>query len=695
MLETIVADLDIELVKAGSAEEALELMLRYIFVVALLDVNKYGSNGIETASLIQTNKRTMHTPVIFITGQDSDELHQLEAYKTGLVDYIIKPVNPEILKSKVKMFLTLFMQSSELEEKYNETASLEEILKQKNYELEKNNKELEAVNIQRRKQYMQTRRLLVLNPDGMLVIDENKRILFSNPAAARLLNRDIEELQGDDFTLPIPDESHTELIIDDENIAEMSGVNIDWNGQSAYLVSLHDITVLKQTEAKLYQLSQYDQLTGLANRTHCLEYLFKALARAKRHDGYLAVLFLDLDKFKDINDSRGHDEGDELLKSVAKRLNTCVREGDLAARFGGDEFAIILDEITQPEDAGLIAQKVLDVMSEPHDLNNKPTVVGCSIGIATYPHCGDEIDDLFKAADIAMFYAKSQGRNNYQFFAKEMQQQLNQRMHTEHHLRQAIQRNQLMLYYQPQVDVRRGEIVAMEALLRWNHTKEGFISPAQFIPVAEKTGLIIDIGEWVMRTACTQAKHWHDEFYAGGQHTPLSLTVAINVSSKQFVKGDFKQKLKTVLNETGFDPNCLEIELTESIMMNDPDATAAELAVIHKQGIDVAIDDFGTGYSSLSYLQKLSLSSLKVDQSFVAKIGKDPQSEVIIKTIIAMAHSLNMKVIAEGVETPQQVAFLRKLNCDLMQGYYFSKPLPYEQATLLLQNGLMDLCKSA
>ncbi len=695
VLREVLNDLPVEIIEASSGEEALSNMLRYQFVVVLLDVKMPGMDGIETANLMQGYDKTIQAPVIFVTGHDVNELDQVEGYAAGAVDYIIKPVNPEILKSKVSMFLQLYLQSEELKEKYEETASLEQILKNKNVELEKNNKALEVVNIERQQRYDQTRRLLEINPDGMLVIDDDKHILFSNPAAAMLLNRDIKELQGEEFTFPMPDGDNIEFIINDENIAEMRGVQIDWNGKNALLVSMHDITTLKKTEARLFQLAQYDQLTGLANRAHCLEYLVKALAQAKRRNGYIAVLFVDLDKFKDINDSRGHDEGDELLKSVAKRLKTCVREGDLAARFGGDEFALILDEISEPEDAGLIAQKILDVMTEPHQLKGKPTIVGCSIGIATFPLCGKETDDLFKAADIAMFHAKSNGRNNYQFFAAEMQQQLDQRVHIEQDLRHAIQRKELILHYQPQVDVSNGTIVAMEALLRWQHSEKGLISPAKFIPVAERTGLIVEIGEWVIQTACSQVKTWHSDIFLEKHSNPLSLTVAINVSSKQLINGDFRQRLKRTLEETRFNPYCLEIELTEGIMMDDPEATVAELELIHKDGVDVAVDDFGTGYSSLSYLQHLSLNSLKIDQSFIAGIGKDPQAEVIIKTIIAMAHNLELRVVAEGVETEQQVAFLRQNKCDLMQGYYFSRPLPYDQATLLLQDGLMELCKSA
>ena len=480
-----------------------------------------------------------------------------------------------------------------------------------------------------------------------------------------------------------------EVELEDGRIVEMSLVLIDWDEQSVYLVTLHDITLRKNSEEKLIQLARYDHLTGLANRSQCIEHLERVLARAERNNGYIAVLFMDLDKFKDINDSMGHDEGDRLLKSVAARLNICIRKSDLAARFGGDEFVLILDEIKQPEDAGFIAQKILQIMKTPHVLNNSPTVVGCSIGIATYPLCGVDPEALFKAADIAMFHSKTAGRNQCSFYVEEMQQELKARIHIERELGFALERDEFMLYYQPQVDITTGSIVAMEALLRWEHSEDGFIAPDQFIPLAEKSGLIVEIGDWVLRTVCQQTKVWQDDLY--NKSSPARLVVAVNISFVQLKQKDFSKKLKLILEETNFASKLLELELTESTMMDDPQAVAAKLKQIHSEGIDIAMDDFGTGYSSLSYLRRFSLSTLKIDKSFIAEIGYDEQSEMIIKAIISMAHNLNLRVVAEGVETAQHVAFLQRHQCDLMQGYYFAKPMSFEQASLFLQKGLVKM----
>ncbi len=650
-LENVLSDLPVTILRASSGKEALSLLLRHDFVVVLLDVRMPEMSGIEAATLMRSHNSTMYTPLIFVSAQDSDELEQLKGYAVGAVDYIIKPINPEILLSKINMFLSLYIQSSEL-----------------------------------KRQQEQIRRLLEMNPDGMLVVNPINKILYANPAALAMFDNSTEQLVGSDFNFSTSSTDITEINVSNDHIVEMHKVPIDWNGESVQLIILHDITAHKRTQAQLIQLAEHDLLTDLANRRHCLDFLVKALARARRRDGFIAVLFLDLNKFKDINDILGHDVGDELLKSVAKRLNDCVREGDLAARFGGDEFALILDEISHPEDAGVIAKKILDTLAKPHILKGKATVVGCSIGIATYPLCGEEPEDLLKAADLAMFHAKSEGPSNYQFFAESMQNQLVRRLLLEDSLRQALGNNEFVLHYQPQVDTRSGQIIAMEALLRWNNAELGMIGPDEFIPIAEKTGLIVDIGEWVIRTACQQVETWLNGFSNADSIQTMFRGVAVNVSMSQLSQEDFVQRLSNILRKTNVNPDFLELELTESTMMENIEVAGSVLKSLRQQGHNIAVDDFGTGYSSLSYLQHLSLNALKIDQSFVAKISKDIHSEVIIKTIIAMAHSLNMRVIAEGVETEEQVTFLRKNQCDVMQGYYFARPLPAEKATLLLQD---------
>jgi diguanylate cyclase (GGDEF)-like protein len=689
-LEIVLGELDIDIVRANSGQEALAKVIRNQFFVALLDVKMPHMDGFETASIMQGHDKVMQIPIIFITGHSVDELAKIEGYAVGAADYITKPFNPDTLLIKVKMFLQLYNQNKELQREYKETIALELNLKNKNLELEANNTILEESNKERHLQYEQIIQLLDMNPNGILIIDKNNIILVANPAAITLIDVVSVQLIGEFFDYIIELNKNREIKIGNGNIVDMSAVSITWAGDDASLVTLHDVTERKLVEARLLQLAQYDQLTGLANRRHCIEFVDKALARARRQKGYVAVLFLDLDKFKDINDSLGHAVGDILLKSVAQRLLDNIREGDLAARFGGDEFALVLDAISDPDDALHVAQKILESMIPPHILANNPIQVSCSIGISTFPDCGFEAEALFKSADIAMFCAKERRENSCQIFTKKMQKQLDERMWIEQDLRHAVERNELVLHYQPLVDITSGWVVSVEALLRWQHPENGLISPDQFIPVAERTNLIVDIGEWVLQTACQQANLWNNKIQQGGQRPPL--TIAVNVSAKQLSNGDFTKRLKRVLKKTNVNPSCIDIELTESAMMTDLGSAFTELEGMHCEGLTISVDDFGTGYSSLSYLQLLPLNALKIDQSFTANIGKNRQSEIIVKTIIGMAHSLGLRVVGEGVETAEQARFLKDNKCDLMQGYYFSRPLPFAEITSLLENGLTALC---
>ena len=392
VLQDLLREFEIEVIEASSGEETLSLVMRHHFAVILLDVKMPGMSGIETANLMLGNDNTMQTPVIFITGYDMDELDQVEGYAAGAVDCIIKPIIPQILLGKVKIFLQLHQQSEELK---------------------RNNELLEWLNDDRQKQYVQTRRLLNMNPDSILVVDPNNVILYANTAAVVLFNNATDQLEGTEFEFPINDGHSKEVSIGEHSIVEMSVTPLVWNGDDVVLVTLHDITILKQNELKLLHLARYDQLTGLANRRYCLEFIAMALIRAKRRQGYIAIMFVDLDKFKEINDQLGHEEGDHVLINVAERLTNSVREGDLVSRFGGDEFLVILDDISDPKDTGIIAKKVLDAMAAPHTLNGKKIVVNCSIGIAVSPLSGTDPETLIKIADQAMYKVKASGGNSF------------------------------------------------------------------------------------------------------------------------------------------------------------------------------------------------------------------------------------------------------------------------------------------
>ncbi len=443
-----------------------------------------------------------------------------------------------------------------------------------------------------------------------------------------------------------------------------------------------EIEARKNVEEQLVQQARYDVLTGLANRALLREVLIRALAKIRRNKNTFALFFLDLDRFKDINDTMGHDAGDILLKSVAGRLTSRMRENDLVARLGGDEFSIFIDEC-KPEDAARIARSILDTLAPFHKLGSNEVFVSSSIGIAMCPEAGDDPESIFKSADTAMYHAKKMGRNNFQFFSPLLYSETMDRIHLESDMRLALKHKEFTLFYQPKVDM-EDRVVGLEALIRWKHNKLGMISPDKFISVAEKTGMITSISEWVLYTACMKIREWQEYFGLSS----MSATVAVNISLKELKQESILNTIQETLSATGVDPRYLEIELTESSIMDDPKATIDLLEKIHQLGIRISVDDFGTGYSSLSYLKRLPIDAIKIDMSFVKGIGKDQNDEEIIKVIINLANSLGLQSIAEGVETEEQINFLKEHNCDHMQGYYFSRPLPSEDAKQYLMDRL-------
>ena len=445
----------------------------------------------------------------------------------------------------------------------------------------------------------------------------------------------------------------------------------------------------KHVQERLEYLAYYDTLTKLPNRQLFVDRLRQALAQAKRYGRLTAILFLGLDRFKRIIESLGNDIGNVVLKTISSRLQDCVRKIDSVARpeqkgsattiarLGGDEFIMLLVEIATTQDSTKVAQRILDILRQPHTLEGHELLITGSIGISLYPSDGDKEETLIQNASAAMFRAREQGGDNFQFYSSEMHTRASERLEMEMNLRKALERRELLVHYQPQVDLQTGQIVGTEGLLRWQHSDRGLISPAQFIPLAEETGLIVPMGEWILRTACAQNKAWH----AAGLGF---IRVAVNLSARQFHHQNLVETIVRILKETGLDPKYLELELTESILMQNVEATIKMLCELHAMGIGLSIDDFGTGYSSLSYLKRFPIDILKIDQSFVRDITTDPDDAAIVTAIITLAHSLKLKAIAEGVETEEQLEFLRSLHCDGMQGYLFSRPLPVDEATKLL-----------
>ena len=449
------------------------------------------------------------------------------------------------------------------------------------------------------------------------------------------------------------------------------------------VIVFRDVSAARAMSLQMSHSAQHDFLTGLPNRMLFNDRVNQAIALAPRHMKKVAVLFLDLDGFKHINDSLGHPVGDKLLQSIALRLVNCVRAADTVSRQGGDEFVVLLSEVAQAEDAAITARRMLQAVAEAHGVDHHDLHVTTSIGLSIYPDDGLDAETLIKNADTAMYQAKENGRQSYQFFKPAMNVRAVERQSIEESLRRAVEREEFTLHYQPKISLATGEITGAEALIRWTHPTRGAVSPAQFIPVAEDCGLILPIGKWVLREACRQARAWMD---AG---LPLR-SVAVNISAMEFRQEEFLRGVFAILEETGLHPRCLELELTESVLMKHVDSTESILKALRARGVQVAVDDFGTGYSSLSYLRRFPIDALKIDQSFVRQITSAPDETSIVTAIISMGRSLKLRVVAEGVETQQELAFLQGNHCDEAQGYYFSRPVPAAEFAKLLESGIAE-----
>jgi diguanylate cyclase (GGDEF)-like protein/PAS domain S-box-containing protein len=458
---------------------------------------------------------------------------------------------------------------------------------------------------------------------------------------------------------------------------EAVGINLlNYPGIEGVVLTSRDVTQRKVAEERIQYLAHHDTLTDLPNRALMRDRLHVSLAQAQRWQYAVAALFIDLDRFKIVNDTLGHTAGDALLQEIAARLRQCTREGDTVARVGGDEFMLILPNLSNPQGAATVAQKVLHALSQPVNIGGQDVFVSASMGVSLFPDDAESADELILNADTAMYSAKRRGRNNYQFFTDDLNVQTRERLMIENGLRVAEQRNELCLFYQPKIEFGQRKITGLEALVRWRHPTMGLISPDRFIPIAEETGLIVPIGEWVLRTACQQIHDWRREGF--------NLRVAVNLSARQFRQTHLAQTINEILSDTGVSPEYLEIEITESDVMENAESAIATLDELKARGINISIDDFGTGYSSLSYLKRFPLDILKIDRSFVRDIPADGDDAAIVEAIIALARSLDIKVVAEGVETESQFEFLNRSGCDFAQGYLFSPPLPPPEIRKLL-----------
>ena len=672
---------DIECVTKLST--GLEFLARNKVDVILLDLSLPDSHGLET--FFQVYKQSPDTPIVVLSGF-KDETLSIEAVKNGAQDYLVKGhVDGHLLKRSIR------------------------------YAIERQGIERELLESKQR-----YTRLVQMVPDAVYTLDAEGIFTFVNDAI-RNLGYDPEQLAGKHFSTimhtddaelvtrsktlsknqdkaacpkEIPklfDERRTEkrktmglevrLLRNKANTSDSEYVYVEVNASGLYIKNIgredkvflgtigimRDITERKQTEAAIQQMAFYDAVTGLPNRTLFRDRISMSLAHVQRVNGMLAVLFLDLDKFKLVNDSLGHAVGDQLLKTVADRLANCTRKGDTVARMGGDEFTLLLPVIKHKGDAEEVADKILEKISHPFVIDGHELTVTTSIGIAMYPADGADIDTLLKNADIAMYYAKDAGGNNYKHYTKMLSVKVSRRMVMENELRQALERKEFFICYQPQINVTTGRIVGVEALLRWQHHELGLVFPSEFIPVAEGTGMIVPISEWMLSAVCAQGKAWQS---AG---LP-SVRLAMKLPSHVFQWRSFMETINRVLQETGMAPSLLELEITETAAMRNVEVTATRLSMVNALGVKIAIDDFGIGYSSLSCLSSYPIHTLKIGKSFVQGISTNPHVESIVKAIIVMAKNLKINVIAEGVETRDQLAFLKEYQCEEAQGPLFCKP---------------------
>jgi diguanylate cyclase (GGDEF)-like protein/PAS domain S-box-containing protein len=677
-LEAILSDCGATLLTAATGEAALDLLYLHDVSLVLLDIQLPGMDGYEVLRTMRSQPRTQQIPTLFVTAYSRDEPAIVHGYNTGAIDYILKPVNASILRGKVAQFLELDHTRRSLQNAYSRLAQ--------------------------QKAYYES--MLNAADEGVLGLSAEGRVDFANPTALRLLAADPERLLGHSFieighSNEIGPQVHWEqtvfyrywkarraLHLTDTQLQRLDGVPLPVALSSAPLagdnggsvIVFQDISYHKQLEQQLRQQAVTDPLTGLNNRHGFKQALAAGLRRAARANCHLALYFIDLDHFKDINDSLGHDSGDQILGTVAERLRLAVRANDTVSRLGGDEFTVIIDDMETPEYAALVARKMLQALAKPFWHAEQSLSLSASIGIAMFPDNSMDSDKLMLAADLAMYRAKNTGRNTFEFFTPELNIRAKARLMLEQGLRQGLEQQEFLLYYQPQYATDSLQLSGVEALLRWKRKQSSMVMPAVFVPLLEQTGLINTVGEWVIAQAAQQRRLWREQGVL-----PDDCPLAINLSPRQFESDGLLPALTQAIEQNQLLPMMLEIELTEGMLMKDSPSNSSTLSALRQQGVRLSIDDFGTGYSSLAYLMQFDIDALKIDKSFIDRIAISEKDAAITTSIIQLAHNMQLQVVAEGVETQAQQKILSQLGCDFLQGYLYAQPMPAAQMADFVQ----------
>jgi len=655
---------------ADSGEQALRCLLQEDVSLVLLDVQMPVMDGYEVAKLMRGNPRTRHTPIIFISAIAQTQDSVLRGYNSGAVDFILKPFNPTVLRQKIYNLL----------------------------DYENNRRELQRLSQQLERERAFNASVLSNAAEGIMVVGEDGRIQYANSAMAQMVHGTVDALQGKQFL-------HLLAAPAGEGEWQQSPFYRHWRDgqtyrlreaalctgdeatlpvtlscsplprlQQAMVVIVRDMAIEHDLRTRLEAMIVTDPLTGLFNRRGFYQAVESAMARTKRSGTHLALIYIDLDGFKQVNDSLGHDAGDELLCHVAEQLRAGTRSYDSLARLGGDEFAVLLDNLESCRDAARVADKLMGLIARRRKIANENVNIGVSAGIACYPECGESVEDLLHAADLAMYESKRNGRQQYHFHSPNMTARAHARLELEHRLRQAIEEQQFTLAYQPQFYLESGRLRGFEALLRWPQGSQRAFPPEEFITRLEETRLINPLGQWIFHEGVTRLSELRQYF---GDHVILS----VNVSPVQFALPKLVDNLADLLRAHDLPPTQLEIEVTESVLMQNLEITQAHLRQLRELGIKVAIDDFGTGYSSLAYLRQFDIDTLKIDRLFIANMLESPRDAAVVSTIIDLSHHLGLEVVAEGVETGEQRQWLLRQHCAIMQGYLACPALPFDAAT--------------